>query len=227
MNGYVFYADCSSVGCGSNATSCAMEDGRCRIQCGSTHFRHGEYCYHCSDIGSGTPCQECDGGGKCSRCSPGFAHADGECVECNGNTWSDDGTVCKDGVENCLLSDHTQMRCRQCNEYFTLDVANNRCVACRAERRNERIRDSAQMSEQDILDLVAHRVAQANGKECTAPQLAGCSGWCYGTSGCGEFKIGVSGNYVKVLFGSFGRDSFHACWKSNMADLHSPQRATI
>ena len=125
------FTACTSVGCDSGVPVCAEENGVCKIQCGPTHYRFGEYCYYCSEIDSSTPCQECDGKGKCTTCAAGYGFVNGECVACTGNTYSPGVTSsCQEGKQNCFLSDHTSLSCERCNEYFTLDTESGTCIEC-------------------------------------------------------------------------------------------------
>ena len=199
---FLSWAGCSSVGCSSGVSICALENETCKIQCGPNHYRHGEYCYYCDEITETTPCQKCDDNGKCLQCLAGYALVNAECVACEGNTFSSDGSTCDEGPENCLESDHTKAWCIKCNEYSTLNTATGTCTGCETGKWSDGIKACVAITDQVVLDIIAHRLSEANGAECTAPQVSSCSSgkYCYGSSSCGVFYIQQQNNMVKFMF---------------------------
>ena len=76
--------ECTADKCGDEgeegAGVCHEVNGECEIRCGEQHYREGDYCYFCSDIGTDTYCQQCNKSGSCAACRSDIDLEHGECV---------------------------------------------------------------------------------------------------------------------------------------------------
>ena len=113
MRHFTFSA-CSSVGCDGDYPICSDEGGECKITCGKTHYRKGDFCYHCDD--NHPYCKECVADGVCEKCFPGYHMPSGTCEPCPSATYGTTGLNCQT-IDNCTGSPEGQVtpNCQSCS----------------------------------------------------------------------------------------------------------------